>query len=128
MDGERNGSIIPLRQEVVKDNPHVLQEVGSYLAAGLIDFINDMNKCHQPGLGVSFFHQFFDQFDGSEDHPLAGTGNMGEQAMFNGVPLGAIRRIMGDADFDPDLISQGLEIGFEDVMLGTITAHRDYAE
>ncbi len=81
-----------------------------------------MNECLEARLGVSLFHQFFDQFGRRENHALAGPGHMRAQTVFNGVPLGAIRRIMRDADFDADLISQDLEVLFEEVMARTITA------
>ena len=38
----------------------MLFEVSSYFAANLIGPINDMNKCLEASLGVSFTHQLFD--------------------------------------------------------------------
>ncbi len=76
--GQRNCSIVPLRQEIVKDNAHVLFEIGNYLASNEIDFVDDMHKSPQTGLGVSLFHQFFYQCDAGENDALTGTGDMRE--------------------------------------------------
>ena len=89
-------------------------EVVSDLASGLVGSINDMNECFETRLGVSFLHQFFDQFDRREDHALAGPSYMRKQAVFDGVPFGTIRRIMSDADFNTDLVGQSLQVLFED--------------
>jgi len=47
---------------------------------------------------------------------------MREEAVFNGVVLGTVGRIVSNADFDADFISQFLEVGFEEVMPGVIAA------
>jgi len=117
-----DGSIVPLGQEIIKDDPHIFHGIGSYLAASLIDFVNDMNESGQAGAGVGFFHQFFDQFKRCKNHALAGTGDMGEEAVFDGVVLGTIGWVMGDADFDPQFIGESLEISLEEMMTGTVTA------
>ena len=119
---ERNGPIVPLGQAIIKQDGHVLFEILSDLATRLIDFVKDMNKSFQSGLGMRFFHQFFDQFDRGENDPLAGAGHMREKAMFNRVVFGTVRRIMGDTNFDADFVGQVLEVDFEDLMPGTVTA------
>ena len=47
---------------------------------------------------------------------------MGKEAMLNRIVLGAVGRIMGDANFDADVIGQCLQVLFEDVVTGTIAA------
>jgi hypothetical protein len=82
----------------------------------------NMHKGFQSRLGMSFLHQFFDQLDVGEDHTLAGARDMRKQAMFNRVVLGTVRRVMGYADFNTDLVCQGLQVSFEQVMPGIVTA------
>ena len=67
---ERRGksAIIPLRQEIIKDNAHIVFETCGYFTTGFVDLINNMDKSFQSGLGASFFHQFFDEFTAGEDH------------------------------------------------------------
>ncbi len=79
-----------------------------------------MHKGLQSCLGMSFFHQFLDQLDAGEHHALASARNMWKQAMFDWVVLGAIGRVMGDADFNANLVGQGLQVLFEQVMSGIV--------
>ena len=58
-----NGPIIPLRQEIIKHNPHGLLEIGGYFSTGFIHFVNNMNKGFQASGGMGFLHQLFDQLD-----------------------------------------------------------------
>ena len=103
------------------EDAHILFEIVNDLATSLIGFVNDMNECLQSGFSVSFFHQFFGQFDCGENDPLASSGNMREKAVFNRVVFGTVRRIMGDTDFDTDFVGQVLEVGFENVMSETLS-------
>ena len=81
-----------------------------------------MHKGFQARLGMRFLHQFLDQFDSGEHHALAGARDMWEQAMFNGVVLGAVGWVMGAADFNADLVGEGLQVSLEQERAGSVTA------
>ena len=107
---------------IVEDNAHVHFEVFCHFAPGLIDFLDDLHEHLQACAGFRFFDEFFDQSDAGENNALTGASYMREQAMFDGVVLGAIGRVVSNADFDPQLIRQFLEVFFEDVEVGVIAA------
>jgi hypothetical protein len=120
--GAGNSAIIPSWQEIIKNDLHGFLEFFSHFTSGLVKLVNNMHKGLQPCLGMGFFHQFLDQLDAGEHHALASARNMWKQAMFDRVVLGAIGRVMGDADFNADLVGQGLQVLFEQVMSGIVTA------
>ena len=84
--------------------------------------LDDFNHDLQAFAGMGLFHQLFDQSNAGKDHSLTGVGYMGKQAVLNRIVLGAIGWVMSNADFDPKLIDQFLEVFFEDVMMGVVTA------
>jgi hypothetical protein len=47
---------------------------------------------------------------------------MGEQAMFNRIVLGGIRRVMSNANFNAKIIAEGLQSLLKQVSAGTVTA------
>ncbi len=114
-------AVIPLGQEIIKDNAHVVPEICGYFTTGFVDLVNNMDKSFQSGLGAGFFHQFFDEFAAGEDHALASAGNMREETVFAGVVFRAIGWIVSNANFDPDFIGQCLQVLLEDVVAGTVT-------
>ena len=88
----------------------------------MVNLVNNMHKGFQARLGMRFLHQLLDQFDSGEHDALAGARDMRKQAMFNGVELGAVGRIMGYADFHADLVGEGLQVSLEQEMPGIVTA------
>ena len=71
---------------------------------------------------MGFGHEFADDLPTLEDDALTGSGDMGKEAMLNRIVLGAVGRIVGDANFDADVIGQCLQVLFEDVVTGAIAA------
>lgn len=57
------------------------------MASRFIGLVDNMHKGLQASLGVRSFHQFLDHRDAGEDHALTSTGDMGEEAMFDGLYL-----------------------------------------
>ena len=84
--------------------------------------IHDFNHGPQALAGMGLFHQLFNQKDAGKYHPLAGAGHVRKQTVLNRVVLGAVGRVVSNADFDPQLINQFLEVFFEDEVAGVITA------
>ena len=101
----RNRPIVPVGQEIIKHNGQVIFEGLTHLAFGCIYFIDNVDKSFQAGLRIGLGHQFFDQFNGSENDALTSAGDMRKETMFNRIVLGAIGGIVSNPDFDTEFIS-----------------------
>ncbi len=42
--GEGHGAIVPLRQDFIKKDAHILLEIGGHFTSGLVDLVNNMHK------------------------------------------------------------------------------------
>lgn len=120
--GLRDGSVIPLGQEVIEDDSHVLFEVIDDFTSRLIDLVDDIDGDRETLAGLRLGDEFTNDFTALEDDTLTSPSDMGEEAMFNGIVLGAVGREMGDADFNANLIDQRLEVLFEDVVTSIVAA------
>ena len=118
----RDGAVVPLGQEVVEEDFHVLFESLGTLAAGVVDLVENVHGHLQAGAGGGLFHQALDDLDRVEDHALAGAGHMREQAVLDGVVLGTVRRVVGHADFQPQTLSQLLQFLLEHMTAGAVGA------
>ena len=85
---------------------HILLELVSHLPLSLINFVNNRYRNPKSSLSMCPFHQGFDQFNTLEKYPLTGTSHMWEQTMLNRVILGGIGWIMGNTDFNANLLNQ----------------------
>ena len=83
-------------------------EVSGNFAAGLVDAVQQINGHRQTLLGLGLSDELTNQFTTLKDDPLTGAGDMGEETMFNRIVLGTIGGIMGDTDFNADLINERL--------------------
>ena len=82
-----NGTIVPGRKVFVENDPHrLLVALGDFFTDGVLS-LKDFDGRSQPFLGSCLGHLLHDQADGREDHALAGTGHMGEEAMLDRVIL-----------------------------------------
>ena len=86
------------------DKGHVLLERLRDFATDLIPLIEHMDKHLQTPLGVGFLHQMLDHVDAGKQHPLASAREMRKQAMFDRIKFRTVRRIVGNTNFNPDLI------------------------
>ena len=71
---------------------------------------------------MGFGDEFANNLPALEDDTLTGLCDVGKEAVLNRIVLGAVGRIMGNANFDADVIRQCLQVLFEDVVTGTIAA------
>ncbi len=117
-----NSPIIPLGQEIIKNNTHILLEIGGHFSTCFIGFVNHMDKCFQASRGVSFLHQFLDQRHRGENDALTSAGDVREEAVFDGIVFGTVGGIVGNANFDPNFIGQRLQVLLEQVVTGTVAA------
>ena len=118
----RDGSVVPLRQELVKDDSHVGFEIIGGLASGFVYLIENMNRGGQALLRSGVGHEPADNRQAVENHALTGAGDMGKEAMLNGIVLGTVRWIMGHANRNTDLVGELLQVLFEDVVARVVAA------
>ena len=108
-----NGSIVPLGEDVVKGDLHVLLESRGILPAGFVNLVKDayfhLQSCGRFGLG----HVVLDGLQRLKDHSSTRPGQMREQAVLNRIVLRAVRRVMGHANLDAQLVRQLLEVLLE---------------
>ena len=79
-----------------------------------------MDKYFQPGRRVGFRHQFLDQRHTGENDALTSSGDVREEAVFDGVVFGTVGWIVGNANFNPNFIGQRLQVLLEQVVTGTV--------
>ena len=108
LGGGSDSSVVPLWQEFVKEDGHVVLEISGHFATGLIDAVNLIDRDREALAGLGLGDELRDQFTSRKDDALTGAGDMREEPVFNRVVLGAIGRIMSDADFNADFIDQRL--------------------
>ncbi len=91
--------IVPLGQDVVLNDMTVTLTFKEWVALFLclIDTSVDRSEYSESRLGSRFGSQFACLFDSVKHRPVPHSGNLGEEPVFNGVPLGAVRRIMGNS-------------------------------
>lgn len=78
--------------------------------AGLVDFVEDVHGDAQASPSLRSFDQVLDQRHAVEDDAFAGPRHVREDAMFDRIVLGAIGRIMRDAQFETCAIGQRLQV------------------
>ena len=86
-----NSPVIPLGQEIIKNNTHSLLEIGGHFSTSYIDFVNNVDKCFQAGRGSGLLHQFLDQGHRGKNDALTSPGDMREEAVFDGIVLDLLR-------------------------------------
>ena len=66
-----DNGVVPLRQDLVKDNAHRFLKVLGDLSALVIDPVYDLHGDPESLASMCLFHQFLDQLDALEDNALA---------------------------------------------------------
>src|SRR3990172_5157440 len=118
--GFGDGSVVPLGQVVIEEDGHGFLEVVGVLATRGVDLFQQADGHAQASDGVRPGDELLSDVEGVEDDSLAGSGNVGEHAMFDRVVLRAIRRIVRYAQLQPQAIRQPLEVFLEQVLLGAV--------
>ena len=107
--------IVPFRQDFVLDDiPCTLtfKEWAAFCLC-LIDSSVDSRKHSESSLGSCSGCQLACLFNGVEHSSAPGSGDLREEPVLDGVPLGAVRRIMGDSDVNAQSLRQLDEPPFE---------------
>src|SRR5437879_13692564 len=90
-----HGAVVPLGQVLVKDDFHVVFEIGGVFAPSLVHRVQEPYRHPQTSRGVRPFDELPRNVDRMEDHSLAGAGEVREHQVFDGVLVGAVRCIIG---------------------------------
>ena len=119
---QRDGPVVPLTQIIVKNNSDGSFIIIRDLASSLVDFIDDVDHNFEPSASSCSFQQGLHQSMTGKNDALHGPRQMRKNAMFNRIPLGAVRGIMRHSDFDGYILGQFFEFGLENKMTGRIAA------
>ena len=94
--------IVPLGQDFVLDDMPLTLAFKEWVALFLclIDASVDRREYGESSLGSRSGSQFACLLNGVEHRPAPHSGNLREESVLNGIPLGAVRRIMSDTDVD----------------------------
>ena|SRR3990172_4605325 len=114
--GFGDGAVVPLRQVVVEEDGHGFLEVVGVRATGGVDLFQKADGHAQASDGFRSGDELLSDVESVEDDSLAGSGNVGEHAMFNRVVLRAVRRIVRYTQLQPQAIRQPLEVFLEQVL------------
>ena len=122
--------IVPFGQEFVLDDmPLTLtlkERVAFFLC--LIDVSVDSRKYCESRFGSCFGSHITGLFDGVEYGSAPNSGNLREEHVLYGVPLGAVRRIVGNPDVDAQFLGRFHETPFElpaSSIVGTSSVTKD---
>lgn len=107
--------IVPFGQDFVLDDMLLTLTLKEWVAffLCLIDFSVDRREYSQSCSGSHPGSQFPGLLNCVEHSSAPGSGNLGEEPMLDGIPLGAVRRIMGDSDVNAQSLRQFYETPLE---------------
>ena len=114
----RRYEVIPVVERVVEDDlsGEPFPERLMHLPLGFIHLVHDFCKyfqtflCHgvcRPAAGIG---------DGEERGSAPGACYLGEETMFDGVELGAVRRVGHDENLHPDAVGEVHQVLLDDVV------------
>ena len=78
----------------VKLDGHIFLEVLGVLSPSLVDLIENSDNHVQSLCRFGFFDIILGRFNAFQRNPLAGSSDMGKDAVLNGVVLGTVRQIV----------------------------------
>ena len=122
--------IVPLGQDFVLDDMPLTLTLKEWVAffLCLIDVSVDSRKYCESRFCGRFGSHVTGLFDGVEDGSTPNSGNLREEPVLYGVPLGAVRRIVGYPDVDAQFLGRFHETPFElpaSSIVGTSSVTKD---
>jgi hypothetical protein len=118
----RNSAIVPLGKMSIKDDFHVVFEIGGICTPSLVHLVQEPYRHAQAGRGLRPCDALPRNVHRMKDHPLAGTRDMREHLVFDRVMLGTVRRIVGHTHCQPQPIGEPLEVFLEQILRGAVAA------
>ena len=98
--------VVPFGQQLIFDDMPLnltFKEWAAFFLC-LIDFSVDRCKYCETGLSPRLRSHFTGFFDGVEDSAAPNSGDLREEPVFNGIPLGTVRRIMSNSDVNAQFL------------------------
>lgn len=107
--------IVPVGQNFVFDDMSITLTLKEWVAFSLclIDVSVNSRKYCESCLGCSLGSHISGLLDGVEDGSAPCSGNLREEAVLYGVPLGAVRWIVGDSNVDAQSLGRLHKVPFE---------------
>jgi hypothetical protein len=99
-----NGTVVPLGQVIIKDDFHVLFEIGRVFAPRCIHLVQNPYRHAQARRGLRPFDEVLCDIHGVKDYPLAGARDVRKYPVFDRIVLGTLRRIMGHTNLQSQAI------------------------
>ena len=115
-----HGTIVPFGQVIIKENFHVVFEIGGVFAASLVDVLHGSHRHAQARRGFGLLHELPRDVHGVEDHPLAGAGDVREYVVLDRIVLRTVRWIVRDPHLQSQPICEPLEVCLEQVVRGAV--------
>ena len=107
---------------IVKEDLHVLFEIGGVFAPGLVHLVQNPHRHAQASRSLRPFDALLRDVHRVEDDPLAGASDRREHLVFNRIIFGTVRGIVGHPNFQPQPICQSLQVFLEQVLCGAVAA------
>src|SRR6266567_8532074 len=121
-DSLRNCPVVPLWQELFKDDRHVLFEGVAHRPAAFIEGVQDPHRDREPLLRLGLLDQALHRVQSIKEHPLTGSGDVAEQAAFDRVEFRTIGRGVRHTDRYGQVVDDALQVFLEHVLVTTVTA------
>ena len=112
---------MPCWEDRVKDDWHVLFEGIAHLPTRLVQFVHNPDRDCESLLCLRLLDQSQHRVQGIEHDTLAGSGHVAEQAAFDRIELGAVRRIVRYTDGDTHVVGDTLEVFLEQMFVRAVT-------
>src|ERR1022692_671686 len=114
--------IVEFGKNLVKYELHGFPKSFSDFSSCFVDLVedvhDDLEACFRGCLG----HVILGLLDAFQDDSLAGTRHMRKQAVFDGIVLGTVGRVVSHANRDSHAVHQRLQVFFEQVLRSAVAA------
>ena len=117
-----DGTVVPLGQVIIKDNFHVLFEIGRVCAPRFLHLVQTPYRHAQARRGLRPFAAMLCDLHGVKAHPLAGARDVRTSPVCARSVLGTVRRIMGHTHLQSQAMGSPLPVFFAQLWRGAVAA------
>jgi hypothetical protein len=117
-----NSAVVPLGQVIIKNDLHVLFEIGSVFAPRFIHLVQPPYRHAQACRGLRPFDEGLCDVHRVNDHPLAGVPAVWTHPGFERIVRGTGRRSMGHTHLQPQAIDYPLQVFLAQRRRGAVAA------
>src|SRR5712691_7272319 len=116
----RNCPVVPLWQELFKDDRHVLFEGLAYRPAAFIEGVQDPHRDREPLVRLGLLDQPLHRVQSIKEPPLAGSGDVAQPAAFDRVALRTRGRVVRHTDRYSQVVDDALPVFLAHVLVTTV--------